>query len=196
MYTKVIKDGFIIGIGIAQIDPIATQKNIADDLDKSDEYKNLVNKKKTLKSIHTSINRSLYDDNVIFFKAAKRMKMSIEEMATMIRLAPSEAEAKLNSSEISERKNLVEKIQTKHAESIALMGTMKEDSVNLEKKRKGLVRSKAVYFEDSKYEFKIDDDEKTAIENKLKTLKNGQMLKEDMTIYTKPKETDGGKAKS
>jgi hypothetical protein len=189
MYTKIIKNNFIVGIGLAQIDPEATKKAIKGDIEKSSEFKNLNKKIITMGSLTRANYASMGDDKSIFYQCAKRRKMQLEEMNLLINFQPSEAESRLNADEIEKRKKVLSEMKTRYDQIGVIQSELKGIAKEVEKKRKNLVLEKPVYFEypDSEKEnreVKIDDAEKETIKTALGALEKGERLNADMTVNT------------
>jgi cell shape-determining protein MreC len=181
-HTKIVQDGIIRGLGFAQIDPEETKKVIEEDFKKSEEFKSLEKKKKTLKSLIDSIKGSIHDDYVVFINVANRLEMSMDIMNSLLKLKPSEAIALLNAEEIAKREQILAAKIAKEEQVQGVYEELIEISNQLEQKRRSLIEEKAVYFEDSEKEKIIEDAEYTTIKGKLDKLKPGQVLKEDLKI--------------
>jgi hypothetical protein len=184
--TKIIRDGFIVGVGNAQIDPESTKKVIEGDLNKSTEMKELKKNKITSGSLLRTNRSAIGNDYSVFFKCAKRIGMSGEEMKVLINYNPAEAESKLDASEITERKVILEGITKRNKDIVEIQKKQKKVYGDLEKKRVSLVKEKAVYFE-SENEPVIEDNEASEIIKLLGKLKTGEKLSVDMKVISPKK---------
>jgi len=175
-YRKKIKDGFIVSVYEAQIEPVLTNKNIVDDFAKSTEMDDL--KKNKVKRHSAALNRSskIFEDKQVFYDCAKRLDMSMEEMGSMIALVPSKAQEKLNADEIKRRGTILSSIRQKENEIKQYDIDMQTLANALKAKRKSLFISKAIYMEVGAGEEDINKVNRDSLYAKLDSLKPYQRI--------------------
>lgn len=179
--TKVIK-----GFGEAQIDPVETMKLVNNKILKTTEVKNVDGKKQSFKSLSIARKKAFFDSSNVFYLCAARLGMSEREMSFLLSTNPNEAKAKLNASEISKYDECVNRIRQRDEDMQLLFDDLKPMKSAVDKKKKELIESEAIYFEPAPYEKIITDAEYNNYRIELEKLKEGEKLTIDMKVIPAP----------
>jgi hypothetical protein len=167
----------VLGFSDAQIEPVETMKKVKTELKKTQEFKDIDKKRKSIPVIMQARAKAAHDSFAIFYQCAKRLDISYFDMQGLIQFEFEEAKKKLNDSELAIYDAAIAQIKAKESEVTAVMNEVKGMIGGLQEKEKELIESQAVYFEPRNGEKIIEDVEYDAMVEQIGKLKKGERLK-------------------